>query len=253
MSKIGIFDSGIGGLSVLKVIYEKFPNNIYFYIGDENYYPYGLKSDGEIIDRSEKITEFLIFQKVDLIIVACNTVSSIALDHLKKKYEVPIIGVIDGAVEKSLKITKNGLIGVISTPLTANTHIYRDKILSKDSNVKVYEVGSQELVNIVENGIINNDPTYLIAKETLEKIKFVDTLILGCTHFPALQDLILKILPDVKIVDPAKEIIKYIKNYIDNKDKSVLEFYTTGDINSFKEKAKIFIKDFEIEVKRILI
>ncbi|HPC56783.1 MAG TPA: glutamate racemase [Caldisericia bacterium] len=253
MSKIGIFDSGIGGLSVLKVIYEKFPNNIYFYIGDENYYPYGLKSDGEIIDRSEKITEFLISQKVDLIIVACNTVSSIALDHLKKKYEVPIIGVIDGAVEKSLKITKNGLIGVISTPLTANTHIYRDKILSKDSKVKVYEVGSQELVNIVENGIINNDPTYLIAKETLEKIKFVDTLILGCTHFPALQDLILKILPDVKIVDPAKEIIKYIKNYIDNKDKSVLEFYTTGDINSFKEKAKIFIKDFEIEVKRILI
>ena len=253
MSKIGIFDSGIGGLSVLKVIYEKFPNNIYLYIGDENYYPYGLKSKDEIIDRSEKLTNFLISKKVDLIIVACNTVSSIALDHLKKKYEVPIIGVIDGAVEKSLKITKNGLIGVISTPLTANTHIYRDKILSKDSKVKVYEVGSQELVNIVENGIINNDPTYLIAKETLEKIKFVDTLILGCTHFPALQDLILKILPDVKIVDPAKEIIKYIKNYIDNKDKSVLEFYTTGDINSFKEKAKIFIKDFEIEVKRILI
>jgi len=108
-------------------------------------------------------------------------------------------------------------------------------------------------VNIVENGIINNNPTYLIAKETLEKIKFVDTLILGCTHFPALRDLILKILPDVKIVDPAEEIVEYIKNYIDNKDKSILEFYTTGDIKSFKEKAKIFIEDLEIEVKKIVI
>ncbi|HPB34582.1 MAG TPA: hypothetical protein PLW61_07445, partial [Caldisericia bacterium] len=144
-------------------------------------------------------------------------------------------------------------IGVISTPLTANTHIYRDKILLKNSKVKVYEIGSQELVNIVENGIINNNPTYLIAKETLEKIKFVDTLILGCTHFPALRDLILKILPNVKIVDPAEEIIEYIKNYIDNKDKSILEFYTTGDIKSFKEKAKIFIEDLEIEVKKIVI
>ncbi|HPB34589.1 MAG TPA: aspartate/glutamate racemase family protein, partial [Caldisericia bacterium] len=112
MSKIGIFDSGIGGLSVLKVIYEKFPNNIYLYIGDENYYPYGLKSKDEIIDRSEKLTNFLISKKVDLIIVACNTVSSIALDFLKKNYEIPIIGVIDGAVEKSIKITQNGLIGV---------------------------------------------------------------------------------------------------------------------------------------------
>jgi len=253
MSKIGIFDSGIGGLSVLKVVYEKFPNNIFIYLGDEGYYPYGLKSKNEIEIRSEKITKFLISLNVDLIIVACNTVSSVALDYLKKKYDLPIIGVIDGAVEKSIEVTKNGLIGVISTPLTARTHIYKNKILSKNKNVNVFEVGSQELVNIVENGLINDSPTYKIAKETLEKISFVDTLILGCTHFPALEDLILKILPNIKIVDPAEEIIKYINDYINNKDRSELIFYTTGDIDSFKDKAKIFIKDLDIKVEKVTI
>lgn len=253
MSKIGIFDSGIGGLSVFKFIYKNFPNNIFIYIGDEDYYPYGLKSDDEIKNRSEKITNYLISLNVDLIIVACNTVSSVALEYLKRKFDLPIIGVIDGAVEKSIKVTKNGMIGVISTPLTAKTHIYKNKILSKNNKVNVYEVGSQELVNIVENGLINDDPTYEIAKKSLEKIKFVDTLILGCTHFPALEDLILKILPHVKIVDPAEEISKYIKNYINNKDKMVLKFYTTGDVDSFKEKAKIFIKDLDIKVEKITI
>jgi glutamate racemase len=253
MSKIGIFDSGIGGLSVLKVVYEKFPNNIFIYLGDEGYYPYGLKSKNEIEIRSEKITKFLISLNVDLIIVACNTVSSVALDYLKQKYDLPIIGVIDGAVEKSIEVTKNGSIGVISTPLTARTHIYKNKILSKNKNVNVYEVGSQELVNIVENGLINDSPTYKIAKETLEKISFVDTLILGCTHFPALEDLILKILPNIKIVDPAEEIIKYINDYINNKDRSELIFYTTGDIDSFKDKAKIFIKDLDIKVEKVTI
>jgi len=251
MSKIGIFDSGIGGLSVLKIIYEKFPENIFLYIGDENYYPYGIKSKVEIEQRSEKLVKFLISKNVDLIIVACNTVSSVAIDFLKSKFNLPIIGVIDGAVEKSIKITKNNLIGVISTPITAKSHVYKNKIQFKNKNVKVFEIGSQELVNIVENGIVDNSPTYSIAKEVLEKIRFVDTLILGCTHFPALRDLILKILPDVKIVDPAEEIAEYIKVFIKHNEKSTLKFYTTGDVKSFKEKAKIFIKDFNFNVEKI--
>ncbi|MGQ9845012.1 MAG: glutamate racemase [Caldisericia bacterium] len=253
MSKIGIFDSGIGGLSVFKYVYKNFPNNIFVYLADESYYPYGLKSKDEIKKRSEKIVNFFISLNVDLIIVACNTVSSVALEYLKKKYNIPIIGVIDGAVERSIVVTKNRLIGVISTPLTAKTHFYRNKILLKNKNVNVYEIGSQELVDIVENGLINDNPTYKIAKEILDKIKFVDTLILGCTHFPALEDLILKILPSVQIVDPAKEIINYIKDYIKISDKSDLIFYTTGDIDSFKKKAKIFIKDLDINVKKISI
>lgn len=253
MSKIGIFDSGIGGLSVFKYVYENFPNNFFVYLGDEYHYPYGLKSNEEIKIRSEKITNFLISLNVDLIIVACNTVSSVALEYLKKKFNIPIIGVIDGAVEKSIVVTKNRLIGVISTPLTAKTHIYKNKIFSKNKDVNVYEIGSQELVNIVENGLINDDPTYKIAKDILDEIKFVDTLILGCTHFPALEDLILKILPKVQIVDPAKEIIRYVKDYIKDDDKSELIFYTTGDIESFRKRAKIFIKDLDINVKNISI
>lgn len=253
MSKIGIFDSGIGGLSVLKEIYKNFPNNDYIYIGDEGYYPYGTKKEDEIINRSEKLVKFLISQNVNLIVVACNTVSSIALPYLKKNFDIPIIGVIDGAVQKSIEITKKGLIGVISTPLTAKSHIYRDKILSKNKDVEVFEVGSQELVNIVENGLINDDPTYLIAKETLKDLKDVDTLILGCTHFPALESLILKILPDVKIVDPAKEIVRFLNGYIDNKGNKTIKFYTTGNEENFKEKSKIFISDINIKVEKLTI
>lgn len=251
MSKVGIFDSGIGGLSVFKVIYKNFPKNDFFYLGDEAYYPYGIKTKDEIINRSKKIVEFLIEKDVDLIIVACNTVSSVALPYLKEIFKIPIIGVIDGGVLKAIKITKNKKIGVLSTPLTAKTHVYKNKILSIDESCEVCEIGSQELVNIVENGIINESPTFALIKDVLKPFEDFDTLILGCTHFPALEELIKKILKDIQIVDPANEIIPFIKHLIKNNGKGIKKFYTTKDPNEFKERSKIFLKDFEIEVEKV--
>lgn len=253
MSRIGIFDSGIGGLSVFKVIYKEFPKNDFFYLGDEEFYPYGIKTKEEIIERSQKIVEFLIDKKVDLIIVACNTVSSVALSYLKEKFRVPIVGVIDGAVFRAIKLTKNKKIGVLSTPLTAKTHIYKNKILSIDENIEVLEIGSQELVNIVENGIIDQSPTFNLVRETLKPFDDFDTLILGCTHFPALENLIKKVLKNIQIVDPAYEIIPFIKHFIKNNGNSLINFYTTKDPDTFKERSKIFLEDMVIEVEKVSI
>ncbi|MCX8095416.1 MAG: glutamate racemase [Caldisericia bacterium] len=253
MSKIGIFDSGIGGLSVFKVIYKEFPKNDFFYVGDEAYYPYGIKTKEEIIDRSLKIVNFLIKKDIDLIIVACNTVSSVALSYLKENFKVPIIGVIDGAVIKAIKIARNNKIGVISTPLTAKTHVYKNKINSLNENIEVLEVGSQELVNIVENGIINESPTFNLVKEILKPFENFDTLILGCTHFPALEEVIRKNLKNIQIVDPAYEIIPFIKHLIKNNGNGIKKFYTTKDPETFKERSKIFLEDMKINVEKISI
>ena len=253
MSKIGIFDSGIGGLSVFKVIYKNFPNNDFFYLGDEAYYPYGIKTKDEIINISKKIVEFLIQKDVDIIIVACNTVSSVALHYLKENFKIPIIGVIDGGVLKAIKISKNKKIGVLSTPLTANTHVYKNKINSIDENIEVYEIGSQELVNVVENGVINESPTLYLIKDILKPIENFDTLILGCTHFPALEELIKKVLKDIQIVDPANEIIPFIKHLMKNDGKGIKKFYTTKDELEFKIKSKIFLNDLEIDVEKVSI
>jgi glutamate racemase len=251
MSKIGIFDSGIGGLSVFKVINENFPNCDYIYLGDEGYYPYGIKTRDEIIDRSSKIVDFLIKEKVDLIVVACNTVSSIALNYLKERFKIPIFGVIDGAVSKSVSLTKNKKIGVIATPLTASSHVYKNKILELDNSIEVFEIGSQELVNIVENGVKIDNPIYKLIEKTILPIQSCDTLILGCTHFPALEDVIKKVLNNVKIVDPAYEIIPFIKDYVNCLGKGEKIFYTTKDKDSFKYKAKIFIKNFNFDVYEV--
>ncbi|MBC7194629.1 MAG: glutamate racemase [Caldisericia bacterium] len=251
MSKIGIFDSGIGGLSVFKVIYANFPNCDYIYLADEGYYPYGIKTKEEIVERSFKIVKFLSQKNVDLIVVACNTVSSVALSYLKENFKTPIVGVIDGAILKSIKITKNKKIGVIATPLTASSHVYKNKILDLDKDIEVCEIGSQELVNIVENGVKIDNPIYKLIEKTLNPLKNCDTLILGCTHFPALEEVIKKVLKNVNIVDPAKEIVPFIKSYLNCTGNGERFFYTTLDKKSFKEKAKIFLQNLYIEVSEV--
>ena len=251
MSKIGVFDSGIGGLSVLKELIKTFPKNHFIYLSDEGYFPYGTKVRDEIIERGERIVSFLKEKKVNLVVVACNTMSSVGLPYLKEKFSIPIIGVIEGAVEKAISTTKNGKIGVISTPLTAKSHIYKKRITSIFPEALVLEIGSQELVNIVEDGMIEKNPVFSLAKKILSPLNDVDTLILGCTHFPPLEEIIKKIIPHVKIVDPGKEITFKLKHLIECNSNLKLEFYTTGDKNSFKRKANIFIDGFNFEVKEI--
>lgn len=258
---VGVFDSGVGGLGVMNVLMRDFPYENFIYIADSRNFPYGTKSEQEIIKLSERIVRYLISVGVKAIVVACNTVSSVAIPYLQSvATDIPVFGMIQAGAELALKTTKNLKIGVISTPLTAKTHAYRNEIHRLNENASVFEVGSQELVNLVEDGNSENKKAFLLAEEKLSDMlkKEVDTLILGCTHFPFLYRVVRTVVgKNVNIVDPSYEVSAKLTEYFSKNNLyaknrfSSRKFLTTGDKEAFLDKANIFL-DIDIgEVARI--
>ena len=249
---IGIFDSGVGGLSVIRSIKKTFPNENIVYVGDLKNFPYGTKKEEEVKDFAKRITTFLLKQHTKLIIVACNTVSSIAIDDLKKLAQpVNVIGMVQAGAKYAVDTTKNKRVGVISTPLTAKKHAYKTAIEKLDRDIQVFEVGAQELVNLVEDGVQFNDYACAIASERLRvPLKNgIDTLVLGCTHFPFLYKVVKSVVGDnVKVIDPADYVVFETKHFLEevgfNKDgNSKTIFYTTDDKEFFKDKLSIFLNE----------
>lgn len=198
--RVGLFDSGIGGLTVLKTLKKKYPNNDYIYYGDTLNLPYGDKTKEELISLSRKNIEFLINKKVDMIIIACGTVSSNCLDILKKEYHIPIFSIIEPTIEY-LNNSRYNNIGIIATNATINSHIFKNNL-----NNNVYEISTPKLVPLIEN----NQEEYLdlVLHEYLDIYKSkIDSLVLGCTHYPIIIDKIRKILPEVDILDMSNQII----------------------------------------------
>lgn len=235
---VGIFDSGLGGLTVVKEIKKIIPNIKIVYLGDTARVPYGTRSAETIRKFAEEDTKFLIDQDVDLIIVACNTVSSLALDIVKKHSSVPVFGVIDPAMNKALVMSKTKNIGLVGTRATINSNSYEKVSFKKHASM---------LVPLIEEGFINGKEIYIfIDKYFKDFVGRVDTLILGCTHYPIIKSEIKKYLGDkIVLIDPAEEISKVVTKYIidneitidNNKDK----FYLT-DVNSrFLETAEMFL------------
>ncbi|MFA6047984.1 MAG: glutamate racemase [Parcubacteria group bacterium] len=215
---IGIFDSGIGGLSVvseLKKINPKFP---VMYFGDTARYPWGNKSADTIISYADEISRFFIEQGIKEIIIACNTASALASEHLKNKYtQIKFYNVIDPVIEKiklEAEKNKNYKVGIIGTTGTIRSNIYRDKIKKVNSKIEVIQKACPLFVPLVEEGLIQHAATKLIAKEYLDNIKdSVDVLVLGCTHYPYLEEIILDILdPKVNLISSAREIAKEVAN-----------------------------------------
>ena len=256
---IGVFDSGVGGLGVLNTLLKILPDESYLYIADSAHFPYGTKSAEQIKEYSEKIVQFLLKKNVKAIVVACNTVSSVALPYLKEiSGDVPVFGMVQSGAEIALKTTDNLRIGIISTPLTAKMHAYKNEIMSLNESAEVFEVGSQELVNLVEDGNAYKEEAYLLAKNKLSGVlgKKIDTLVLGCTHFPFLYKVVKKVVGNgVKVVDPASEVGNALMQFLVENNLSSDEkehkrvFLTTGDTKNFLDKAKIFlnisVKDVE--------
>lgn len=246
---IGIFDSGVGGLSVVKSIKKALPNENIIYVGDLKHFPYGTKTEEEVKTFARNITRFLLSQGVKLIIVACNTVSSIAVDDLKVLANpIEVIGMIQSGAEYAVKTTKNKKVGVISTPLTARKHAYKNEIKKLDSSIEVFEVGSQELVNLVEDGVSFNDYACALAREKLAEplSNGIDTLVLGCTHFPFLYRVVKSVVGEhVEVIDPAEYIatktVEHLKEIGENNGPQKTIFYTTYDKESFKEKLSLFL------------
>lgn len=213
---IGIFDSGIGGLTVVKKIREKIPTVGIVYLGDTARVPYGTKSEETIKRFAREDTAFLIDKGVDLIVVACNTASSVALSYLKKEFtNIPIFGVVEPGIKTAIKLSSKKRIGIIGTIATIKSHSHR-KMLEKTGTTGTFEKACPLFVPLAEEGLTEGPIPELVAQYYLNDIKNqVDTIILGCTHYPILIKTIQKVVGDnVLLVDPAEAVAEEIYNFI---------------------------------------
>jgi len=208
---IGIFDSGVGGLTVVKEIIKALPNEDIVYLGDTARVPYGTKSEETIRRFSIENAGFLMQFDVKLIIAACNTASSISVPLLRNRFKIPIVGVIKPGAKKAAEATKNGKIGVIGTPTTIKSRSYEKEIRRVSGNVKVISKACPLFVPLAEEGWLNGDITSDIARKYLAPLvrKRIDTLVLGCTHYPLLKYVISRTIGrDVRIVDSASSVAR---------------------------------------------
>jgi len=248
---IGIFDSGIGGLTVVNALSKILPNESICYVGDTARVPYGNKSKESIIKFSKEITQWLLKQDCKIIIIACNTASSLALSYLKSNLSIPIIGVIDPGVDWALLNTKNKKIGVIGTRATINSNIYNIKLKNKDKKVSVFSKACPLFVPLVEEGFISGEVPLLLSNYYLCELKNtgIDTLILGCTHYPLLNKMISRVLgSSIKLVDSSLATSDLVKkkldgnNIISNNKDSEINCFVTDDPENFKLVVNRFYK-----------
>ncbi len=240
--KIGIFDSGIGGLSVLNA-FVRFPINAhYFYIADSKYAPYGLKTKEEIDQRVHAICKHFIEKlHVDLIVIACNTATATSADDIRSIYpNTPILG-IEPAIKPAALHSKTHQIAIAATTLTLESNRLSQLITRFADNTKVYKLYADRWVPAIEKGILDEENFSPIIETVIEPIQntAVDYFILGCTHFPFIESLIAKQLsPSVTLLNPASSVAKYAYDIIQKhqfilEDHSNFHYYTTGDLNTF--------------------
>jgi len=205
---IGIFDSGIGGLTVVKAVKKILPKEDIVYLGDTARLPYGTKSTDAIIQFSIEDTQFLIDRGAKYVVIACYSSASVALDIIKKNFSIPVIGVIRPGVRKAQKLTKTGRIGVIGTSLTIYSGAYEKAFKELGTDAEILGRACPLFVPLVEEGWLDREVTRLVAKDYLEPLKRdnIDTLLLGCTHYPLLMKVIREIMGGINYVDASAEV-----------------------------------------------
>jgi len=217
MRPIGVFDSGVGGLTVVKELIRQLPHEDIVYFGDTARVPYGIKSKETVIRFSIENILFLLKQEVKLICVACNTVSSVALPMIKEHFKVPIVGVITPGVREAVYATQNKRIGVIGTRGTIRSRTYEFEIKQLDPTVKIITQACPLFVPFVEEGWLAGNVVLAVAKAYLKPLKdaHVDTVILGCTHYPILRPVIKEVLgKNVTLIDSAKQVAMEVKKIL---------------------------------------
>lgn len=231
---IGVFDSGIGGLTVLKEIVEQLPGEDIIYFGDTARIPYGTRSKEIVIKYVIQSFDFLMTKDIKAIVVGCNTASALALEEVKDKYNLPIIGVIEPGSKAAVSWSKNNKIGVIGTEGTINSDSYQRTIRKDLPTAEIIGVSCPLFVPIVEEGWENSDVAEMAAEKYLLELKEhnIDTLVLGCTHYPALRYTIGKVMGErVKLINPAYETAKLAKNLL--KEEGILNQKIEGGIHKY--------------------
>ena len=252
---IGVFDSGVGGLTVVREIMRQIPNEKIIYFGDTARVPYGSKSQETVTRYSEQIVRFLRTFQVKTIVVACNTASAYALDTLEKNIDIPIIGVVKPGAKVAAEVTRNGRIGVIATEATIGSQIYTEYIKELNKDVTIYGKACPLFVPLVEEGLLQDPVTNEIAHRYLAELIDIDidTLILGCTHYPLIRSTLARTMGDkVTLVNPAYETALELKEMLEtrnllNRDAPELgsdqyRFYVSDKAEKFVRFANSIIK-----------
>jgi len=219
---IGIFDSGVGGLTVVKELIALLPNKPLIYFGDTARTPYGTKSPETIIQYAIEDTEFLIRHGATVIVIACHSAASVATETLKKRFSLPIFEVISPSRDLAIKSTKNKNIGLIGTRATVNSSVYNREIAQIAPEIRLFSQPCPLLVPLVEEGWLKSRETRMIIRKYLRPLRDVaiDTLILGCTHYPLLKRVISEIAgKKITIIDPSKEVARDVYEHLRNNGK----------------------------------
>jgi len=261
---IGVFDSGVGGLTVAREIMRQIPNEKIIYFGDTARVPYGSKSQETVTRYSKQIVRFLQTFDVKTIVVACNTASAYALDELEKEIDIPIIGVVKPGARVAAEVTENGKIGVIATEATIGSQIYTQYIKELNRDVTIYGKACPLFVPLVEEGLWQDPVTDEIAKRYLTELIDIDidTLILGCTHYPLIRSTLGRIIGEqVTLVNPAYETARELKRLLEAKGllneeepklgENPYQFYVSDGAEKFKRFANSIIKYGILSAKTI--
>jgi glutamate racemase len=252
-SPIGIFDSGVGGLSVLRAIREQMPEESILYFGDQGHIPYGSRPVQQIRDFSEAITRFLLARGAKIIVVACNTASAAALKDLREKFpDVQFVGM-EPAVKPAAERTQTGKVGVLATPATFQGALYASVVERFANGVELFQNTCPGLVQEIEQGNLNGNETRRILQNALLPMleKHIDTVVLGCTHYPFVIPVIQEIVGDperIRVIDPAPAVAKQTGRLLDvkglrtkSKSKGNITFYTSGDPDALNSLLPIFL------------
>ncbi|WP_273450453.1 glutamate racemase [Streptococcus ferus] len=257
---IGFLDSGVGGLTVVRELMRQLPHEEVVYIGDSARAPYGPRPAEQIKDYTWQLVNFLLTKDVKMIVFACNTATAVAWEEVKAKLDIPVLGVILPGASAAIKSSSSGQIGVIGTPMTIASDIYREKILALSPNMSVKSLACPKFVPIVES----NQHLSSVAKKAVYEslaplVGQVDTLVLGCTHYPLLRQIIQNVMgPKVKLIDSGAECVRDISvllNYFQlNRSREFSDtqhqFYTTASSSSFKAIAEEWLSQ-SIQVEHV--
>jgi len=258
---IGIFDSGIGGLTVLKEIVAKLPDENIIYLGDTARVPYGIRSPETVTRYSFENTNFLLTQEIKMLVVACNTATAISLDAVKKEFPLPVIGVLEPGARAAVAVTKTRKVGVIGTEATIGSNAYEKAIRRLAPDVEVTSLACPLFVSLAEEGWTDNDVAELVAEKYLASLRDtgVDTLVLGCTHYPLLKTVISKAVGSrIRLIDSATEtakevcdVLEKLKWRVNGKGEGVRKFYVTDSPARFERIGKRFLGDSLVSAEQV--
>jgi glutamate racemase len=258
---IGVFDSGVGGLTVLRAIERRLPNESLIYLGDTARIPYGIRSEETVRRYALEDAAFIYSRGVKAIVIACNTASALAADLLRSRYSIPVLGVIGPGARRASELTRNGRVGVIATEATIASRAYERRILAHRPGLEIISRACPLFVPLAEEGWVNHPVTRMVAEEYLSELRSsgIDTLVLGCTHYPILRPVIEQVMGDgVACVDSGEAVAEELANLLETKgilragDRSRSEeFYVTDSAARFRRVAALFLGRPLEEIKTI--